>query len=190
MAIAGGVSMLSAQVSVYDASGNLLDLQGDASAYGLNVTASVAGVVAGQRYYIKVTGATDDVFSIGSYGLEVNFEGGVPLAIPIAPVTPVPILPPVPAVVPSFTPPVAPPYVPPYSPPYVPPGSPPYVPPDSPPYVPPDSSPDTPPVQTKATPGKSRQSKKVQRRLVQPKMRRRMPRFPGGVRMQVAARPR
>ena len=179
MAIAGGVSMLSAQVSVYDASGALLDLEGDASAYGLNVTASVAGVVAGQRYYIKVSGATDDVFSIGAYGLEVSFAGGQPSAIPSPPpATHVATVPAVVAAVPSFTPPVAPP------------STPPFTPPVAPPFTPPDTPPDTALFRAAATPGRSNRSNKFQRRLVQPRLRRRMPRFPGGMRMQGATRPR
>ena len=179
MAIAGGVSMLSAQVSVYDASGTLLDIQGNASAYGLNVTASVAGVVAGQRYYFKVSGATDDVFSIGSYGLDVSFGAGQPLAIPSPPpVIPVAALPPVVAIITPVAPPVAPPVVPPVAPPV------------APPNTAPSTPPDTASVGAAATPGRSNQSNKFQRRLGQPRSRRRMPRFPGGVRMQAGARPR
>ena len=175
MAIAGGVSMLSAQVSVYDASGNLLDVAGDASTYGLNVTASVAGVVAGQRYYIKVSGATDDVFSIGSYGLEVSFEGGShPPSRARRRSPPLPTLPAVVPVVPSLTPPAAPPYTPPSTPPY----SPPYTPPRTPPSTPPDYAPR--PHCRDSRQGQDK-TKKIQRRLGQPQMRRRMPRFPGGV---------
>ncbi len=152
MAIAAGVSLLGAQVSLYDASGALLDREGDASSYGLNVTASAAGVVAGQRYYIKVSGATDDVFAVGSYGLQVDFAGLMPLdaetsspvvvaaggAAVVEPVSPPasavashtisppsdPVPPPSVPAPPSLAPPAAPPAPPPLTPPATQPGQP------------------------------------------------------------------
>ena len=75
-AIVEGVSLLSPQVSLYDASQALLDAEGSPAQYGQNVSASVAAVTAGQPYYIKVSGATGDVFSIGTYDLNISFEGG------------------------------------------------------------------------------------------------------------------
>jgi hypothetical protein len=188
-AIAVGVSLLGARVSVYDASGALLDLAGDGSAYGLDVTASVAGVVAGQRYYIEVSGATADVFAIGSYGLEVAFVGGrppdaappSPVAVVVAappappPSDPVPAAPAPPAIAvgPSSVgepgPPVAgavamPPATPPASPPLAPPVIP-AGPPASPPATPPPSDP---PATSDPAPVRPRW-----------RWRRRRPRFPG-----------
>ncbi len=160
MAIAGGVSMLSAQVSVYDASGALLDLKGDASAYGLNVTASVAGVVAGQRYYIKVSGATDDVFSIGTYDLNVSLKGepaiGTTGRLPLLTRVPAPIPAP-----PSVTPPLSP---------SAPPSVTPPLSPSAPPSVTPPLSPSAPPSAV-WTPNPARPTR-------QPAWRKQMPRFP------------
>ncbi|WP_165219001.1 matrixin family metalloprotease [Aquisphaera insulae] len=70
-AAAANVSMLSPRVSIYDASGHLLATAGDPSAWSDNVTAIAAGVVPGQKYYAVVTGATQDVFSVGTYNLTV-----------------------------------------------------------------------------------------------------------------------
>jgi len=62
---AGNISMLSPEVTLYDAAGNQLAQAANPSAWSDNVTATVQGVVPGQRYYVKVTGATNDVFSVG-----------------------------------------------------------------------------------------------------------------------------
>ena len=71
-----GVSLLSPQVSLYDASQALLDAEGSPAQHGEDVSASVAAVTPGQPYYIKVSGSTDDVFSIGTYDLNISVEGG------------------------------------------------------------------------------------------------------------------
>jgi hypothetical protein len=90
MALAGGSSLLSPRVSVYDASGRLLDSQGNPSAWSDNITASASGVVPGQRYYVAVTGATSDVFAVGAYALTMAFDGVSPVRTPPTPVIPPP----------------------------------------------------------------------------------------------------
>ena len=67
--------MLSPQVSILDASGQVLDVEGNPGAWGDNVTAQVSQIVPGQRYIIAVTGATQDVFAVGAYQLSVAFAG-------------------------------------------------------------------------------------------------------------------
>ncbi len=94
-----GLSLLSPQVSILDASGTPLDVEGDAAAWGDNVSAQVGGVVPGQRYYVAVTGATGDVFAVGAYQLDVAFVGGAPAAT--AAPTPVPIVTPTPTPAPA-----------------------------------------------------------------------------------------
>ena len=89
-AAAANVSMLSPSVSVFDASGKLLAEASNAAAWSDNVTATVAGVVPGQRFYVSVTGATGDVFSTGAYHLVValpNSTPAAPLPPPIPPST-------------------------------------------------------------------------------------------------------
>ena len=49
------------------------------------MTATVAGVAPGQRYYVSVTGATDDVFSVGAYHLVVALPSSTPAAPPLPP---------------------------------------------------------------------------------------------------------
>ena len=85
-AAAGNISLLSPQVSVLNAAGQALDVQGNPNAWGDNVTAQVSQIVPGQRYYIAVTGATQDDFAVGAYQLDVSFAGDPSVvAIPPAP---------------------------------------------------------------------------------------------------------
>jgi hypothetical protein len=75
-AIVEGASLLSPRVSLFNASQALLDDEGSPDRFGQDVSASVAAVTAGQPYYIKVSGATADVFSVGNYDLDISVEGG------------------------------------------------------------------------------------------------------------------
>ncbi len=83
-AAAANLSLLSPQVSILDASGQALDVEGNPNAWGANSTAQVSQLVPGQRYYIAVTGATQDVFAVGAYQLGVTFAGD-PSVVAIAP---------------------------------------------------------------------------------------------------------
>jgi hypothetical protein len=72
-----GHSLLSPKVSVIDPStGATLAVDANPAQYGDNVSVSIPGVQAGHRYLIAVTGATNDVFSVGSYALQLGFSGG------------------------------------------------------------------------------------------------------------------
>lgn len=103
---ASNVSMLSPEVSVYDASMNLLAKAGDPSAWANDATAAVSSIVPGQRYYVSVKGATNDVFSVGAYNLTVSLPKGAPSAPRPTPTpTPTPIPTPTPNPWPT-TPPV------------------------------------------------------------------------------------
>jgi hypothetical protein len=76
-AIAQGFSLLSPKISVIDPStGATLVTNSNPNADGNVALASVPGVQANHRYLIAVTGATDDDFSVGSYGLQLGFFGG------------------------------------------------------------------------------------------------------------------
>jgi hypothetical protein len=77
-ASAAGISLLSPAVSVYDASGRLVATQSNPAAWSDAVSVQVAGVAPGQRYYVRVTGATNDAFAVGAYQLQVGFPNGNP----------------------------------------------------------------------------------------------------------------
>jgi hypothetical protein len=97
-AAAGNLSLLSPKVSILSATGQPLDVEANPSAWGDNVTAQVSQIVPGQRYFIAVTGATQDDFAVGAYQLDVSFAGDPSvLAVPFAP-SPIPtVVPPTPA---------------------------------------------------------------------------------------------
>jgi predicted Zn-dependent protease len=113
---ASGISLLSPDVRVIDQStGATMPTNGDPSLRGDGASVTIPGARPGHRYLIAVTGATNDVFSIGSYAVQVGFSGGTPVAptqaqaqapAPAPAPTPTPVLTPTPAPVPV---PVAPP---------------------------------------------------------------------------------
>jgi hypothetical protein len=73
---ARGLSLFDPKVSVFDASGNLI-ATASASTYGDVATVNLAGLVAGQTYYLEAGGATTDAFGMGAYKLTAQF-GGIP----------------------------------------------------------------------------------------------------------------
>lgn len=88
---AGNISMLSPEVTLYDAAGNQLAQAANPTTWSDNVTATAHGVVPGQRYYVQVSGATSDVFSVGAYAMAVALPSSTPSA-PSSPPTPPPPL--------------------------------------------------------------------------------------------------
>ena len=84
-AAAGNISMLSPAVILYDAAGNPLAQAANPSAWSDNVTATAHGVVPGRRYYVKVTGATHDVFSVGAYAISVSLPSSTAPRLPPSP---------------------------------------------------------------------------------------------------------
>jgi len=99
-ASASNSSMLSPKVTIYDASGNALSQAAKPGSWSTDVTAGVGAIVPGQRYYAAVTGATSDVFAIGTYNLTVALSSAPPARPPVViPTTPVaPTIPTVPVV--------------------------------------------------------------------------------------------
>jgi hypothetical protein len=84
-AAASNMSMLSPSVSVFDATGNLLAQGSNPAAWSDDATATVPLVTPGQRYYVSVTGATGDVFSVGAYQLVVSLPNSAPPSPPPSP---------------------------------------------------------------------------------------------------------
>ncbi len=94
-AVAAGQSMLSPKIEILNASQSLLASQANPSGFSDNVGAAVTNVQPGAFYYVAVTGATNNVFSVGTYELGINFVGlqaPVAASTPVAP-TPVPVQP-------------------------------------------------------------------------------------------------
>jgi hypothetical protein len=68
-----GLSLLNARVTVYDANHNVI---GSATSNGAgNDFAVNVNVQGGETYFVKVTGASGDVFAMGSYRLKVVLDG-------------------------------------------------------------------------------------------------------------------
>jgi hypothetical protein len=84
---ADGVSLLTPSVSVYDASGRLLTSGLSTDPENNDVSLTFPPSLLGGTYYVKVTGATKDVFGVGSYKLVVDYLSlnTVLSAIPIVP---------------------------------------------------------------------------------------------------------
>jgi hypothetical protein len=74
---ARNLSLFAPKVSVFDSSGALVATAA-ASTYGGVATVNLTGLVAGQTYYLRVTGATTDVFGMGAYRLTAQFGGFTP----------------------------------------------------------------------------------------------------------------
>ena len=86
---AQGYSLLSPKVSVIDpTTGATLATDAHPEQYGDLASVAIPGAQPGHRYLIAVTGATNDVFSVGSYAIQVGFFGGT--AINPAPTPPPP----------------------------------------------------------------------------------------------------
>lgn len=75
---ASGVSLLSPRVQVYDGWGRLLASAG-AAGPGQDVTVNVPFTLLNLGYFVKVTGATSDVFGVGGYELSVVRTSGLTL---------------------------------------------------------------------------------------------------------------
>jgi hypothetical protein len=81
-----GLSLLAPYVTVYDAAGNVCGsgTAADPGGNTLTITANSPRLL-NSVYYVKVSGATQDVFGIGGYKLGVSFQvGGLDLGDPLA----------------------------------------------------------------------------------------------------------
>ena len=71
---ADGLSLLAAQVALYESDGTLVGAVDVGDAYGTAATLQFGSVVSGDTYYILADGATDDEFGMGAYRLDINFD--------------------------------------------------------------------------------------------------------------------
>jgi hypothetical protein len=80
-----GLSLLAPTLTVYAADQSQKAFVSGAGQYGTTLTATVAGVSAGQIFYIEVAGADTSPFGTGAYALSLNFGSGpTPTATPPA----------------------------------------------------------------------------------------------------------
>lgn len=96
-AVANGHSLMSPKVTVIDAAtGATLAASAHPDQYGDTAAVQISGAQAGHRYLIVVTGATQDVFSVGNYALSVGFLGGTATGVVApTPTTPIPVATPI-----------------------------------------------------------------------------------------------
>ena len=69
-----GSSLLAPKVTVFDQHGRTLATQRSTSLTGDTLQIRLTGTSSRQKYFVKVEGATPDVFEVGRYGLSVRFE--------------------------------------------------------------------------------------------------------------------
>ena len=51
--------------------------------YGTTLTVTIAGVTAGEHFYVKVQGADATAFSTGNYAMTLNFGNGASPTVPL-----------------------------------------------------------------------------------------------------------
>jgi hypothetical protein len=71
---AAGISLLEPNVTVYDSSYHVLASKSSFNPLNNNVTVTVNGVQAGRNYYVKVSGATNNVFGMGGYQMNISYN--------------------------------------------------------------------------------------------------------------------
>ena len=69
-----GISLLTTKLTVMDQNGNVIGSAQAASDFGDSVTVHLDQSSSNATYYLKVEGATHDVFGIGSYALAATFD--------------------------------------------------------------------------------------------------------------------
>ena len=69
-----GISLLTTKLTVMDQNGNVVGAAQAASDFGDSVTVHLDQSSSNATYYLKVEGATHDVFGIGSYALAATFD--------------------------------------------------------------------------------------------------------------------
>ncbi|MBX7103801.1 MAG: matrixin family metalloprotease [Gemmataceae bacterium] len=72
-----GISLMNPKVSVYNTAGTLVSQQTSTQLGGGYVEIKIPRVFSGSRYYLKIEGATPDVFGIGRYSAAVTYDAAV-----------------------------------------------------------------------------------------------------------------
>ena len=74
-----GLSLLSPEMTVYAANmSTVLGSANGAGQYGTDLTVTVPGATAGERFYVEVQGANTTAFGTGDYALGMSFNGTTP----------------------------------------------------------------------------------------------------------------
>jgi Matrixin len=82
-----GRSLLVGRVSVYDSDGNLIATAAGSDPLHGDASLTLTQVSANSTYYVRVEGATQDVFGIGSYALRVGLNFTPPASTEVADTT-------------------------------------------------------------------------------------------------------
>jgi hypothetical protein len=82
---AAGLSLLAPSVKVYNSAGQIVASAASADPLSNNLTLRFAPSLFGGTYYVKVDGATADIFGIGGYRLAVDMLTPTSLLSPLAP---------------------------------------------------------------------------------------------------------
>ena len=77
-----GLSLLTAKLTVYNANHQVLGSTKAVNPLNGDLTLSVPGALLGGTYYIEVSGATNNVFSVGSYQLSVGVSTLLGISLP------------------------------------------------------------------------------------------------------------
>jgi hypothetical protein len=85
---AAGISLLVPRMTVYDASGRVIDSALATDPLHNDLTIHLGGVSASDVYFVKVQSGTDDVFGIGTYRLTIEPNLPAPWAAPSGPGAP------------------------------------------------------------------------------------------------------
>jgi hypothetical protein len=72
----GGLSLLAPSLILYDGSQQPIASASGHGQYGTTISVTVGGIVPGQSFWVRVSGADTTLFGFGRYGLTVNFGAG------------------------------------------------------------------------------------------------------------------
>jgi hypothetical protein len=78
-----GLSLLAPVVYIYNSSQKQIATSTGAGKYGITITATATGIVAGSTYYVKVAGADTTVFGTGKYALVLNMGTAASPTVPL-----------------------------------------------------------------------------------------------------------
>jgi hypothetical protein len=74
---AAGISLLTSRVNIFDAQGNLVTTAVTTDPTNNNLSIAIPNYRPSSTYYVQVTGASGDVFSVGAYVLSLNYTGAM-----------------------------------------------------------------------------------------------------------------
>ena len=73
---AAGISLLTSRVNILNDQGKVVASADTTNPLSNNLSIAIPNYQPSSTYYVQVTGSTGDVFSVGSYVLNLNYAGG------------------------------------------------------------------------------------------------------------------